>query len=199
MDWRTKGVVTPIKDQGQCVAATEGITKLTTSKLISILEQELVDCDVHDEDQGCNDGLMDDAFEFIIKNKGLVAKSNYPYKATDSTCNTQKSSPNAASIDGYEDVPTVTMAREEEEEEEEEVEQFDFVFISLATTLFACISRLLVCQYLDNGNLDKWFHGDIGEVRTDPEKSFLPLWQMTAAELEKGFTVSRTNLWMPIT
>ncbi|WOL11354.1 cysteine protease 1 [Canna indica] len=91
MDWRTKGIVTPVKEQGQC--ATEGITKLTTSKLISLSEKELVDYDVHGEDQGCNDGLMDDAFEFIIKNKGLTAESNYPYKATDGTCNTQKSSP----------------------------------------------------------------------------------------------------------
>ncbi|WOL05261.1 cysteine protease 1 [Canna indica] len=113
MDWRTKGAVTPVKDQGQCVATTEGITKLTTGKLISLSKQELVDCDVHDEDQGCNGGLMDDAFEFIIKNKGLAAESNYPNKATDGTCNTQKSSPSAASIGGYEDVLATTMAVED--------------------------------------------------------------------------------------
>ncbi|KAG6751213.1 hypothetical protein POTOM_045732 [Populus tomentosa] len=43
MDWRKKGAVTPIKDQGQC--ATEGINQLTTGKLVSLSEQELVDCD----------------------------------------------------------------------------------------------------------------------------------------------------------
>ncbi|KAJ9566281.1 hypothetical protein OSB04_002247 [Centaurea solstitialis] len=54
MDWRKKGVVTPIKEQGQC----EGITQLTTGKLISLSEQELMDCDRSGEDQGYEGGLQ---------------------------------------------------------------------------------------------------------------------------------------------
>lgn len=113
MDWRTKGSVTPIKDQGQCgscwafsaIAPTEGITKLSTGKLISLSEQELVDCDRKSEDQGCEGGYMEDAFKFIVKNKGITTETTYPYKAADGKRNTKKESSRVADIKGYEKVP----------------------------------------------------------------------------------------------
>ncbi|KAJ8549487.1 hypothetical protein K7X08_033194 [Anisodus acutangulus] len=113
MDWRKKGVVTPIKDQKECgccwafsaVAAMEGLHQLKTGKLVPLSEQELVDCDVESEDEGCSGGLLDTAFKFIMKNKGLTTEANYPYKAEDDVCNKKKSAVSAAKITGYEDVP----------------------------------------------------------------------------------------------
>lgn len=87
------------------IAATEGITKLSTGKLISLSEQELVDCDTKSVDEGCEGGLMENAFGFIIKNKGIASESTYPYKAADGSCNTKEEASHAATIKGYEKVP----------------------------------------------------------------------------------------------
>lgn len=63
-----------------------------------------MDCDTS-SDMGCEGGLMDDAFKFIIKNHGLTTESNYPYEGVDGTCKIGKESNHAAKITGYEDVP----------------------------------------------------------------------------------------------
>ena len=67
----------------------EGINQIKTNKLVSLSEQELVDCDTS-ENQGCNGGLMDLAFDFIKKKGGITTEDKYPYGANDVTCDASK-------------------------------------------------------------------------------------------------------------
>ncbi|KAF5817528.1 putative actinidain [Helianthus annuus] len=112
IDWRTKGAIGAVKDQGRCgccwafssVGAVEAINQIVTSDLITLSEQELVDCDTS-YSQGCNGGYTNDAFEFIVRNGGIDSDIDYPYIGMDGICNNNKKSKKRGSIDGYEHVP----------------------------------------------------------------------------------------------
>lgn len=82
----------------------EGINQIKTGKLVSLSEQELMDCDVDSGNEGCNGGYMDKAFDFINSN-GLTTETDYPYKGTDCTCNKDKERDHVVEISGHEKVP----------------------------------------------------------------------------------------------
>ncbi|NP_001312881.1 low-temperature-induced cysteine proteinase-like precursor [Nicotiana tabacum] len=111
-DWRKHGAVTEVKNQDQCGAcwafsacgAMEGINAIATGELISLSEQELINCD-NSYNTGCDGGLMDPAFEWVMNNSGINSEADYPYTASQGRCNYDKVNHKVVIIDGYQDVP----------------------------------------------------------------------------------------------
>lgn len=105
LNWKDKGAVTPVKDQGSCGSCwsfsttgnVEGQWFIKNNQLVSLSEQNLVDCDHECDpqdpqscDEGCDGGLMTNAFAWIKKqgSKGIATEKSYPYRGVDGKCKT---------------------------------------------------------------------------------------------------------------
>ena len=174
VNWTAKGAVTPVKNQGQCgscwafstIASTEGAWFLAKNELVSLSEQQLVDCSSAEGNQGCNGGLMDYGFEYIIKNEGIASESNYPYTARDGACNKQEASEVIATISSYTDVPTnsetalMTALAQQPVSVAVEADQSSFQLYSGGVMTAACGTNLdhgvLAVGYGTLNNEDYW-------------------------------------------
>jgi len=108
VDWRTKGAVTEVKDQGQCgscwaFSATEAIESynfLAGNKLLNLSPQQITSCDK--VDQGCNGGNTETAYQYVVKQGGIDLESEYPYTSgTGVTGICKVKTDYAATITGY--------------------------------------------------------------------------------------------------
>ncbi len=117
VDWRTKGAVSDVKDQGSCgscfsfssTGALEGIYAITHGDLVSFSEQQIVDCDNGlTKSHGCNGGLMDQVFSYVLSNGGLCTEQDYPYVSGSTqkagTCQTSCKLVSGSKISKYTDV-----------------------------------------------------------------------------------------------
>eukprot|EP01061_Rhynchopus_euleeides_P007468 TRINITY_DN164_c0_g1_i4.p1 TRINITY_DN164_c0_g1~~TRINITY_DN164_c0_g1_i4.p1 ORF type:complete len:329 (+),score=133.11 TRINITY_DN164_c0_g1_i4:61-1047(+) len=115
VDWRSKGAVTHVKNQAQCgscwafstTGGIEGQWQISGKTLTSLSEQELVSCDK--VDAGCNGGLMDNAFKWLLDNHNgqIVMEESYPYASGQGTrysCQDVSSMTVGATISSYKDI-----------------------------------------------------------------------------------------------
>eukprot|EP01102_Stenamoeba_stenopodia_P014561 TRINITY_DN484_c0_g1_i1.p1 TRINITY_DN484_c0_g1~~TRINITY_DN484_c0_g1_i1.p1 ORF type:complete len:557 (-),score=116.63 TRINITY_DN484_c0_g1_i1:81-1751(-) len=108
VDWRNYNAVSKVKDQGSCgscwtfgtTGTIEGAWALSTGSLVTLSEQQIVDCAWGYYAQGCAGGFTSFALQWIINNDGIATEDQYPYLAQDGYCNATDHSSNVT-ISGY--------------------------------------------------------------------------------------------------
>jgi C1A family cysteine protease len=133
-DWRSQGAVGPVKDQGSCgscwafstVANLEGLNYIKSKAIVQYSEQQLVDCDKNG-DEGCNGGLMENAFEYLRQAGGIMKSTDYKYTARDGKCKFDKTKA-ALKVSGFKFAGT---------EDEDQIKEFLYTTGPLAIALNA--------------------------------------------------------------
>lgn len=142
-NWVTEGALKEVKNQGSCgscwafstVGNLEGLYWIKTKENLRFSEQQLVDCDTIDS--GCNGGLMEQTYTWIMENGGMNLENDYPYKGRKQTCK-QDASKYAVKVEKYEKLDT---------EDEEEIKNYLLKTGPLAIAL--------------NANKLQWYTGGI--------------------------------------
>ncbi|EGC35214.1 hypothetical protein DICPUDRAFT_55299 [Dictyostelium purpureum] len=109
VDWRNQKCVTPVKDQGVCgscwtfgsTGSLEGTNCVTNGYLVSLSEQQLVDCAYLMGSQGCNGGFAASAFQYIMDAGGIATESDYQYLMQNALCKDKSTTFSGVGVSSY--------------------------------------------------------------------------------------------------
>jgi len=113
VNWTARGRVTPVKNQGHCgscwafsaTGSLEGAHAAKAGKLVSLSEQNLVDCAKKQGNHGCAGGLMDFAFKYVKENGGIDTETSYPYTGKTGPKCLYNATDSGANLTSWTDIP----------------------------------------------------------------------------------------------